>query len=118
METTSLRMTNSTLSKLIDEVFYGDYKRTQQEVSNIFLPYLYNRYMVHANVIYTYPNVHTLSISPPYYFHKVNMFPDIIVFNSSTTFQTYDFISYEISCNCSHVFLFFFFYVNNLLHRA
>ena len=105
VETISLRMTNSILSKLIDEVSHGDYKRTQQEVSNVFLPYLYNRYIVHANDKYTYPNVYTLSMSPPYCFHKVNMFPDIIVLNPSTTFQTYDFISCEISCNCSHVSL-------------
>jgi len=26
-----------------------DHKKTQQEVSNILLLYLYNRYMVHAN---------------------------------------------------------------------
>jgi len=39
--TTSLRTTNSVLSKLINKVSYENYKRTQQEVSNIFLHYLY-----------------------------------------------------------------------------
>ena len=42
-------MVNSTLSKLINEVSYGNYKRTQQGVLNIFLYYLYNRYMVYAS---------------------------------------------------------------------
>ena len=39
--TTSLRTTNSALSKLIDKVSYENYKRTQQGVSNVFLHYLY-----------------------------------------------------------------------------
>jgi len=47
--TTSLRMTDNTLSKLIDEVSYKDYKRIQQKVPNAFLYYLHNIYMVHAN---------------------------------------------------------------------
>jgi len=42
-------MVNSTLSKLINEVSYGDHKRTQQGVLNVFLHYLYNRYMVYAS---------------------------------------------------------------------
>ena len=33
----------------MSKVFYRDYKRTWQEVSTIFLYYLYNRYIVHAN---------------------------------------------------------------------
>jgi len=51
----------------------------------------------------TYLNVHILSISLPYCFYKVNMFSDIIVLDSSTTFQTYDLISCDTSCDCSHV---------------
>ena len=47
--TTSLRMTNSTLSKLIGKVSYKDHKRTQQEVSDTFLHYLYNTYIVCAH---------------------------------------------------------------------
>jgi len=39
--TISLRTTNSALSKLIDKVSYENYKRTQQEVPNVFLHYLY-----------------------------------------------------------------------------
>ena len=62
MATTSLRMTNSILSKLIGEVSYGDYKRTQQKVPNALLPYLYNRYIVCTNDKYAYSNVHILSI--------------------------------------------------------
>ena len=38
-------MVNSALSKLMSKVSYRDYKRTQQEVSNVFLYYLYNIYM-------------------------------------------------------------------------
>ena len=36
-----------------------------------------------------------LSISSPYYYHKVNMFLNIIVLISSTIFQTYDIKSYD-----------------------
>ena len=35
-------------------------------------------------------------MSLPYYYHKANMFLDVIVLVSSTTFQT---------CDCSHVSL-------------
>ena len=49
MITTSLKMTNSILSKLIDEVFYKNHEKTQQEVPNELLLYLYNTYMVCAN---------------------------------------------------------------------
>ena len=42
-------MTNSTLSKLIGKVSYKDHKRTQQEVSDTFLHYLYNTYIVCAH---------------------------------------------------------------------
>jgi len=47
--TTSLRITNNILSKLIGEVSYRDHKKTWQEVLNAFLHYLYNTYMVCAN---------------------------------------------------------------------
>ena len=36
-------------TKLISKVSYGNYKRNQQGVSNIFLHYLYNKYMVCAS---------------------------------------------------------------------
>ena len=103
--TTSLRMTNNTLSKLIDKVSHMDYKRTWQGVPNALLLYLYNRYMVHAHDKHAYPNVHVLSISLPHCFHKVNMFSDIIVLNSSTIFQTYDLISCDTSCDCNYLSL-------------
>ena len=35
-----------TKSKLIDKVSHGDYERTQQEVPDIFLYYLYNEYII------------------------------------------------------------------------
>ena len=47
--TTSLRITNRPLSKLIDEVLYRNYKRTWQGVPDELLPYLYYTYMVCAN---------------------------------------------------------------------
>ena len=47
--TTSLRMTNKLLSKLISEVFHGNYKKTQQGVPNELLLYLYYIYRVHTN---------------------------------------------------------------------
>ena len=34
-------MTNKLLSKLKSEVSYGDHKKTQQGVSNVFLSYIY-----------------------------------------------------------------------------
>jgi len=49
LTTTSLRMTNNTLSKLIDKVSCWDHKRTWQGVLNAFLHYLYNTYMAYAN---------------------------------------------------------------------
>ena len=54
MATTSLRMTNRLLSKLKSIVSYRDHKRTQQEVLDVLLLYLYNRYIVCAIVKYTY----------------------------------------------------------------
>jgi len=42
-------MVNSILSKLMNEVSCGNHKRTQQGVLNVFLYYLYNRYMIHAS---------------------------------------------------------------------
>ena len=79
-------MTNSILSKLIGKVFYRNYKKTQQGVSDVLLPYLYNRYIVHANNKYAYPNIYILSISSLYYFHKVNIFSNIIVLDPFTIF--------------------------------
>ena len=57
MAITSLRMTNSTLSKLISKVSHIDHKRTWQEVPNALLFYLYNRYIVHAHDKYAYHNI-------------------------------------------------------------
>jgi len=42
-------MTNKLLSKLKSEVSHGNYKRTQQGVSNELLPYLYYTCMVCVN---------------------------------------------------------------------
>ena len=49
MATTSLRITNRLLSKLKSIVSCEDHKRTRQGVSNAFLYYLYNIYMVCAD---------------------------------------------------------------------
>ena len=43
-----------------------------------------------------------LSMSLPYYYHKTNMFPDIIILVSSTLFQIYDITS----CDHSYVLLY------------
>ena len=40
---------SSTISKSLIRISSGDYKRTQQRVPNILLPYLYYGYIVHAN---------------------------------------------------------------------
>ena len=42
-----------------------------------------------------------------YCFHKVNIFSNIIVLNPSTIFQTYDFISCDILCDCDHMSLYY-----------
>ena len=103
MATTSLSITNSTLSKLIGKTSHGNHKRTQQGVPNALLPYLYNRYIVCANNKYTYPNIHVLFMSSPHCSHKANIFSNIIVLDPSTTFQTYDLISCDTSCDHSHM---------------
>ena len=59
--------------------------------------------MVCANNKYTYPNIHVLSMNPPHHSHKANIFLDIIILDPSTTFQTYDPISYNTSYDPSHV---------------
>ena len=61
--------------------------------------------MVCANDKYTYTNVYILFISLPHYFYKVNIFTNIIVLDSFTIFQTYDFISCDISCDHGHMLL-------------
>jgi len=43
------KIVNSTLSKFISEVSHGNYKKTQQEVPNVFLLYIYYKYMIHAS---------------------------------------------------------------------
>ena len=44
------KINSSTTNKFLRrQISHGDYKRTQPGVSNIFLHYLYNTYMVHAN---------------------------------------------------------------------
>ena len=42
-------MINSILSSLIEQESYRDHKRTQQEVSDVLLPYLYYKYIVYAS---------------------------------------------------------------------
>ena len=86
MTTTSLKTTNSVLSKLISKVSYKDYKRTQQEVSDALLPYLYNRYMVYTNNKYIYPNIYMLFISLLHYFYKIKIFSNVIVLDPFTIF--------------------------------
>jgi len=88
-------MTNKPLSKLKKVVSCNNHKRTQQRVPNT------------ANDKYAYSNIYVLSKSLPHHFHKVNMFSDIIVLDSSTTFQTYDFILYNTSYDCGHVPLYY-----------
>jgi len=44
-----IKTTNKPLSKLKDKVFHRNHKRTQQEVPDAFLYYLYKRVMVHAS---------------------------------------------------------------------
>ena len=42
-------------------------------------------------------------MSPLYYFYKINMFFNIIILDSFTTFQTYNLISCDTSCNHNYV---------------
>ena len=44
-------------------------------------------------------------MSLPYCFHKINIFSDVIILDSSTTFQTNNFISCDTSCDHSHILL-------------
>ena len=44
-----IKMINSILSSLIEQESYRDHKRTQQEVSDVLLPYLYYKYIVYAS---------------------------------------------------------------------
>ena len=45
-----ITMTNSSItSKSLSRISSRNYKRTQQEVSDVLLPYLYYGYMVYAN---------------------------------------------------------------------
>ena len=59
-------MVNSILSSLIRWESYRDYKRTQQEVSNVFLYYIYYYYK-------SYPKLHILSMNLLYYYYKTDM---------------------------------------------
>ena len=69
-------------------------------------------FLIHCYLIYTIDTQSVLIINTPtliinllYHFHKANMFSDVIVLDSSTTFQTYDLISCDISCDCGHMSL-------------
>ena len=42
-------------------------------------------------------------MSSPHCSHKANIFSNIIILDPSTTFQTYDLISCDTSCDCIHV---------------
>ena len=44
-----------------------------------------------------------LFISLPYYYHKANMFTNIIVLVSYNLFQTYNIMSCDASCDCSNM---------------
>ena len=48
-----IKITNSVLSSplssFIEQESHRDYKRTQQEVPNVFLHYIYYKYMVHTS---------------------------------------------------------------------
>ena len=59
-------MVNSILSSLILQEFYKDHKRTWQEVSNVFLHYIYYYYKFCSKL-------YMLSISLLYYYYKINM---------------------------------------------
>ena len=67
------------------------------------LSYLYYTYIVYANDKYAYPNVYVLFMRLLYCFHKINIFPNIIILNLSTTFKTYDFIPCDTLCDHSHM---------------
>ena len=99
-------MANSALSKLIGKVSCKNYKKTQQEVSDALLPYLYNRYIVCANNKYIYPNIHIL-LSLPHYYYKTNIIFNIIVLDLSTSLQTYNLISCDTTCDHSHMSLYY-----------
>ena len=61
--------------------------------------------MVCANNKYAYFNIHMLFISLSYYFHKANIFSNVIVLDFSTIFQTYNLISCDISYDHNYMSL-------------
>ena len=44
-----IKMINSTLSSLMEQESCKDHKRTQQEIPDVFLYYIYYKYIVHAS---------------------------------------------------------------------
>ena len=58
-------MVNSTLSSLMGQEFHKNYKRTWQEVSNIFLYYMYVIVLVLSTMFQTY-NITSCDISCDY----------------------------------------------------
>ena len=44
-----IEMINSILSSLIGQESYGNHKRTQQGVSNVFLFYIYYKYIIYTS---------------------------------------------------------------------
>jgi len=73
--TISLRITNRLLSKLKSEVFCRDYKKTQQEVSNIFLYYLHK----YRWSVLTINNPTLMSIYLLWGKHAIDIYLDIIL---------------------------------------
>ena len=66
-------MINSILSSLIKQESHRNYKRTWQEVSDIFLLYMYYKYIVYTSNKQLYPNVHRLAMNIPYIYYKINI---------------------------------------------
>ena len=55
------------------------------------------------SILLSYNNIHMLSISLLYYYHKANIFSNVIVLVFSTLFQTYDITSCDASWDCGHM---------------
>ena len=57
-----IKIDSSTTSRSLNRISSRDYKRTQQEVTNVLLPYLYKVLIVYANNKQSYPNIYVQSI--------------------------------------------------------
>ena len=89
------------MSKSQDKILSRDYKRTQQEVSNILLLYLYSLQMVCTSNKYSCPNVYVSTINVSYIPYEINMLLIyiIILFFLFLLLRSRSITSYHVICH-------------------